>query len=100
MKQTQITLLTNAQIKHIAPDYLKTIFFSRRDSLHFIGEPISVTMTMKYRIGKEVRLLFKIGDVKVNTLDELIKLTIHQLESLDKNLRYEKLYLVFRVNNT
>lgn len=96
MKQKQITLLTNAQIKHINLEYLKAIIFSRRDTLDFFGEP--VTMSMKYKIGQTQYLLFKIGSIKINNLDDLAKITMHQLENVDKNLKYEKLYLRFTVN--
>lgn len=97
-QQKQITLLTNAQIKHVHSDYLKTILFSRRDSLNFLGE--SVTMTMKYKVGKTQHLIFKLGNIKINTIDDLVKVTMNQIDNVDKNLRYDKLYLRFLVDKS
>lgn len=89
----QITLLTNGQIKNITAEYLKAIVFNRRDSLNFMGE--NVTITMKYKVGKNQYLLFRVGSVKINSLEDIVKTTMYYLEGTDKNLRFEKIYLRF-----
>lgn len=93
MKNIQIILLTNAQIKHIHPDYIKTMLLSRRNTLNFLGE--SVTISMKYKVGKTQYLIFKLSNIKINSIDDLVKITMHQIENVDKNLKYDKLYLNF-----
>jgi hypothetical protein len=97
MKKQQVTVLTNSQIKHLNADYLKTVLYSRRDSFSFFGEP--VTITMSYKNGKSSLLIFRLGNVRFNTVDDIVKVTMHQLESVDKNLKYEKLYLRFTLKN-
>jgi hypothetical protein len=71
MKQKQITLLTNAQIKNINAEYIKTIFFSRRDTLDFFGTP--ATMSLRYKTGKTHHLIFKLGSVSLNTVDDSLR---------------------------
>lgn len=96
----QLTLLTNAQIKHLSPEYLKTVLFSKRSSLNFFGDLASVTVSLKYRAGNSTHLLIKISNQKIRNIDDLLKILNYQLENMDKNLKYDKIYLKFKVANS
>lgn len=88
----KITLLKNARLSDLKNDYLTTILKHRSTDNAFINSE-NLSINVSYVVGNRSRSLFKLYDVKIESVEELVKLILFHLGSFDQNLRFDLIKL-------
>jgi hypothetical protein len=72
------------------------MFDSQINKLPIHGDPIR--LEMKYKKDGKTYLLFRLDNKKFHNSNELLELIKHLLIIQDQNLKYDKIYLLYKPN--
>jgi hypothetical protein len=89
-----ITLITNAKIGLLKPEYLRVVFNTRMDSIPLNGE--KVTFDIKYSIdSKEHHYFVRVYDIAFKNIEDLIQDFLHYTKNADRDVKYKKIFIRF-----
>lgn len=81
----RVTLLTHARLSDLKFEYLTTILSHKAPKTAFINVD-NLSLDLTYVIGNKTYTVFKLYNVKVETIEELVKIILHHLQGFNINV--------------
>lgn len=90
----RITLLNNARLSDLKFEYLTTLISQKVPKSVFVDVD-HLTIDLTYYIGEDSFTIFRLFNVKVGSIDELVKLILHHT-SEHRDLKFDRIRLYYR----
>lgn len=97
MNMKKITIINNARLSDLKADYITTILKQRAGKIDFSNTE-SLNLALIYITGGKSRQFFRLYDLKINSINDLVHLILYHVNSFDQNKKHDQIKLGYSIN--